>query len=545
YVPCPDDNSPYVWGFYEKIDVSVSVDVDIKVEVPVVVTVIPTTAARTDVPTNTAAVTGTSNIVVSESSTSTASETASTDAELCSSIPSYTPGVVYAVGYDTTAEDFEYVASGGYRSAVSTPLDASLDSSGIIVQGTTYQPLVELMFFASGTFEISQLVSNTDSAYGYIFVGQFAMTCSDIKEIGTGGQVYNGSLDGGWNVNAEFSGQWYPIRVVASEAIGFGRKRQVGQLTVGMSGQYDVVGELAQSSTSSVSSVNPASSLVSFSSVNPSTKLSSADSSIYMDSTKSSNLINHTASLSSAASTYSVIADSSLCLASSLSSEVFSTVHSGSSSSSVTYSVPSSESSSVASSESSSSSSSVSSSSSSSEYVDVYCTVQPSGKSSVYHRVVYTGVDISSYTPKQVANGDYRTAEISETVSVFINEGYTFLLVGTAALDVKEVMEVTLYVQGPNMLLNVSQTTGDMPENSFYAFVGPNAMDCTDINKIGTGGYSSSTPGGSDSWSIYYDLSQADAWYPIRVVASPVFDFVYNIDFQIYFESEIIAIASG
>ncbi|ODV90872.1 hypothetical protein CANCADRAFT_2593 [Tortispora caseinolytica NRRL Y-17796] len=162
YIPCPDDNSPYVWGFYEKIDVSVSVDVDIKVEVPVVVTVIPTTGGTTDtdVPATSAAATGTS--------TSIASETAPTDAELCSSIPPYTSGVVYAAGYDTTAEDFENVANGGYRSAVSTPLDASLDSSGIIVQGTTYRPLVELMFYASGTFEISQLVSNADSAYGYL-----------------------------------------------------------------------------------------------------------------------------------------------------------------------------------------------------------------------------------------------------------------------------------------------------------------------------------------------------------------------------------------
>ncbi|ODV89139.1 hypothetical protein CANCADRAFT_32486, partial [Tortispora caseinolytica NRRL Y-17796] len=213
------------------------------------------------------------------------------------------------------------------------------------------------MFYASGTFEISQLVSNTGPAYGYVFAGQSAMSCNDIKEIGTGGKVYNGSLYGGWSVDAEFSSsQWYPIRVVVSRAIDFGRKRQTGQLTVGMSGQYDVVGELAQSSTSSVSSVSPASSLVSFSSVNPSTKLSSADSSIYIESTESSSLVTPTASLSSAASTISVSADSSLSLTSSVSFEVFSSVDSESSSSfvasessssSVTFSVPNSESPSV------------------------------------------------------------------------------------------------------------------------------------------------------------------------------------------------------
>ncbi|ODV92721.1 hypothetical protein CANCADRAFT_1316 [Tortispora caseinolytica NRRL Y-17796] len=205
YVPCPDDNSPYVWGFYEKIDVSVSVDVDHKVEVPVI-ELHGCAGYQCCCDASTAS---------TASTTSIASETTSTDAELCSSIPPYTPGVVYAVGYDATAEDFEYVANGGYRSAVSTPLDASLDSSGKIVQETTYQPLLELMFFASGTFEISQLVSNTDSAYGYIFAGQSAMSCNDIKEIGSG----------------------------------------EGQYAVGMSGQYYVVREISRSSISSTTAL--------------------------------------------------------------------------------------------------------------------------------------------------------------------------------------------------------------------------------------------------------------------------------------------------
>ncbi|ODV90871.1 hypothetical protein CANCADRAFT_2592 [Tortispora caseinolytica NRRL Y-17796] len=533
YVPRPDDKSPYVWGFYERIDVSVSVDVDIKVEVPVVVTVIPTTAAETDLPASSAAGTVTSNIVASGTSTSTASEIASTDAELCSSIPPYTSDMIYAVGYDTTAEDFEYVANGGYRSAVSTPLDASLDSSGIIVQETIYQPLVELMFYASGRFEISQLVSNTGSAYGYVFAGQSAMSCNDIKEIGTGGLAYNGSLDGGWSVNAQFSGQWYPIRVVVSQTIDSGRKRQIGHLTVGMSGQYKVVGELAQATASSTTAL---ASSAYYNSTTPSAGLPTSSISSILSISSESSVDSSASTISSSGSASLVGTVSSDSSVSSPSTDSYvSTANPNISGSS--FNIPSSVSSTALYSYDSSSavaSSSSAVSSSISVLSIPVCSEKP-GFSPGVQFFVYAGGNISSFSGEEIANGTYRSQfSAMHNISSFPDTEFQLNSIGGTFT------EAYFFVEGANTLVSISQTSGNMLPDTYYLFIGTIALECgAGWFTIGTGGYSAQAPGGSDTWNINFPLDRLGMWYPIRIVAQPLADASGTREFKVTFTEPI------
>ncbi|ODV92076.1 hypothetical protein CANCADRAFT_666 [Tortispora caseinolytica NRRL Y-17796] len=204
YVPKPPlvkDSHTYVWEYYEEISVSISVDIDINltIEVPIVITSTVTTQSTTK--------------TKEDESTPTSAYRGG-----CSTIPPQQPGVAYAAGY-SGVWSVAQISSASYRSANSTVIPVQVAASEIIYD-LIEDGITELVTYLQMTdingLRISIGAASELNALAYLYIGENAVSCANINEVGTSGYSFTGMLSSENDYSVFFSFDlanfWYPIR---------------------------------------------------------------------------------------------------------------------------------------------------------------------------------------------------------------------------------------------------------------------------------------------------------------------------------------------
>ncbi|ODV89968.1 hypothetical protein CANCADRAFT_98928 [Tortispora caseinolytica NRRL Y-17796] len=216
YVPRPPlvkDSHTYVWGFYEEVSVSVSIGIDVTVEVPIIIT---ETVAPTSIPT-----TGVLPTTTESLPTTTGGPTTTTGAPggsgSCSTAPPYQSGIVNAKFYvgEWTAQD---IADLAYRQVISAEVDSTVASDYITFDAYNAGVTEMMAYFLMVDINQLSVTSNEKDATAYLYIGDIAMSCSNISDVGTEGYSASQELTAGNNFSTVFDynayNGWYPVRLL-------------------------------------------------------------------------------------------------------------------------------------------------------------------------------------------------------------------------------------------------------------------------------------------------------------------------------------------
>ncbi|ODV91296.1 hypothetical protein CANCADRAFT_31982 [Tortispora caseinolytica NRRL Y-17796] len=214
YIPQPPvvkDSHTYVWGYYEHIDIIVSVDVDITVEVPVIITTtVESRTATSETPTTP------TPVLTSSSSVNGAG---------CFSSPPYAAHTANAVAYSGSWSENEII-SGNYRQAFLSDVSVQLTETSISVnaQDGITEILTYIQMKGIDSIHIVVDSATISELNAYLFLGENAIKCNNMKDIGSGGYFNTVTLSADNKFEAAFamksSDAWFPLRLVFQPLLG-------------------------------------------------------------------------------------------------------------------------------------------------------------------------------------------------------------------------------------------------------------------------------------------------------------------------------------